>query len=61
MWYNDRLKLAALLDAMDLHGLIDGSDLDEVLFFLRHPQRWQREWEHFQERGSLISFEQETD
>lgn len=61
MWYNDRLKLAALLDAMDVHGLIDGSDLDAVLYVIRKPWKYHKEHEHLQEHGSLEHFNSEED
>ncbi len=56
MWYENRLDLARLIDELDQHNLIDGSDLDAVLYALRKPWKYTVEWEHLQEHGSLKHF-----
>ena len=59
MWYDDRKNLRQLLDALDAEELIDGSDLDEVLFFLEKPWKWQREYLYLRRHYSLEGFSRE--
>lgn len=56
LWYEDRNSLARLLEQLDEHGLIDGSDLDAVVYAIRKPWKYRQEWDHLIAHGSLENF-----
>lgn len=59
MWYDDRHNLRRLIDALDREELIDGSDLDQVLYVLEKPWKWQREYLYLRKHSSLEGFDKE--
>jgi hypothetical protein len=59
MWYDDRKNLRRLLDALDHEELIDGYDLDQVLYVLEKPWKWNREYLYLRKHSSLKGFDKE--